>query len=57
MQQSRKKQKQKAFLVSETQNPPAEGRAHVSLDFADVVIDGMTASKNKCNKWRAVLPR
>ena len=44
MQQSRKKQKQKAFLVSEKQNPPAEGRAHVSLDFADVVIDGMTGA-------------
>jgi len=42
MQLSRKKQKQKAFLLSEKQNPPAEGCAHVSLDFADVVIDGMT---------------
>jgi len=44
MQQSKKKQKQKAFLLSEKQNPPAEGCAHVSLDFADVVIDGMTST-------------
>jgi len=42
MQQSRKQQKQKAFRVSEKQNPPTEGLLLVCLDFADIVIDGMT---------------
>jgi len=52
MQQSKKKQKQKAFLLSEKQNPPAEGRAHVSLDFADVVIDGMTGPVEElASRW------
>ena len=38
-----KQEKQKAFLGSEKQNPPAEGALLVCLDFADVVIDGMTS--------------
>src|SRR5579864_6812048 len=39
-----KQEKQKAFLGSEKQNPPAEGALLVCLDFADVVIDGMTGA-------------
>jgi hypothetical protein len=34
--------KQKAFLGSEKQNPPGDGALLVCLDFADIVIDGMT---------------
>jgi hypothetical protein len=43
-----KNEKQKAFLYREKQNPPSEGSLLVCLDFADVVIDGMTTkSKDK----------
>ena len=37
-----KNEKQKAFLESEKRNPSSEGSLLVCLDFADVVIDGMT---------------